>query len=109
MPATSPVAADFSNDVFLVTLGKALFIFVFLVVNVLLAILAERKIIGRMQNRPGPNRAGPGGMLQSLADGVKLALKEDLVPKAADRVLYLAAPAIAAKWWPKSTYLLVGT
>ena len=94
--ATSPVAADFSNDTLLVTVGKALFIFVFLVVNVLLAILLERKIIGRMQNRPGPNRTGPFGALQSLADGVKLALKEDLVPKAADRVLYVAAPAIAA-------------
>ncbi len=89
-------AADFSQDNGWIVLGKAIFIFVFLVVNVLICIWAERRIIGRMQNRPGPNRAGPFGILQSLADGVKLALKEDLVPKAADRAVYIAAPVIAA-------------
>jgi len=89
-------AADFSQDNGWVIAGKMLFVFGFLVVTVLMAILLERKIIGRMQNRPGPNRAGPGGMLQSLADGVKLMLKEDIIPKGADRVMYIAAPAIAA-------------
>lgn len=93
---TAPGTADFSQDNGWVIAGKMLFVFVFLVVNVLAAILLERKIIGRMQNRPGPNRAGPGGVIQSLADGVKLMLKEDIIPKGADRTLYILAPAIAA-------------
>ena len=93
---TAPGTADFSQDNGWVIAGKMLFVFVFLVVNVLAAILIERKIIGRMQNRPGPNRAGPGGVIQSLADGVKLMLKEDIIPKGADRTLYILAPAIAA-------------
>jgi NADH-quinone oxidoreductase subunit H len=88
-------ASDFSQDNGWVVLGKILFIFVFLVLNVLVAIWAERRIIGRMQNRLGPNRAGPFGLLQSLADGIKLALKEDIVPKGADRVVYVLAPVIS--------------
>jgi NADH-quinone oxidoreductase subunit H len=93
--STALPAADFSQDTGWVVLGKILFVFVFLVVNVLIAIWAERRIIGRMQNRLGPNRAGPFGLLQSLADGIKLALKEDIVPKGADRVVYVLAPVIA--------------
>ena len=89
-------SADFSQDTAWVVLGKVLFVFGFLVVNVILVIWAERRIIGRMQRRLGPNRAGPFGLLQSLADGVKLALKEDLTPNGADRVVYLLAPALAA-------------
>ncbi len=96
MNGTVLAAADFSQDNGWVIAGKTLFVFVFLVVNVLAAILLERKIIGRMQNRYGPNRTGPFGALQSLADGVKLALKEDLTPTNADKVIYLLAPAIAA-------------
>jgi NADH-quinone oxidoreductase subunit H len=97
VPASTAVPiADFSNDNGWIVVGKALFVFVFLVLNVLIAIWAERRVIGRMQNRPGPNRAGPFGLLQSLADGVKLALKEDLVPKGADRLVYVLAPMIAA-------------
>jgi len=59
-------------------------------------ILIERKLLGRFQIRYGPNRAGPFGLLQPLADGIKLLLKEDLVPAASDRVLFLYAPAVAA-------------
>lgn len=88
--------ADFSQDNAWVVIGKAVFIFVYLVVTTLVVIWAERRIIGRMQNRPGPNRTGPFGLMQSLADGIKLALKEDLVPKRADRVVYIAAPIISA-------------
>ena len=75
---------------------KALLTFVVLVVFTLLAIWWERRFIGFMQERPGPNRTGPQGLLQSLADGVKLALKEDLLPKAADKVVFILAPIISA-------------
>src|SRR5262249_28024543 len=76
-------------------IAKALGIFVFLVLTVLVAILAERKILGRMQMRPGPNRVGPCGLLQSLADGIKLALKEPIIPSGVDRFVYLVAPVIS--------------
>ncbi|MFC5380794.1 NADH-quinone oxidoreductase subunit NuoH [Aquipuribacter nitratireducens] len=89
-------ASDFSNDTWWIALIKAVLVFAFLVVNVLVAIWAERRILGRMQQRPGPNRHGPFGLLQSLADGVKLALKEDIVPAGADKVVYVLAPAISA-------------
>ncbi|HEY4007771.1 MAG TPA: NADH-quinone oxidoreductase subunit NuoH [Pseudonocardia sp.] len=55
----------------------------------------ERKVVGRMQHRPGPNRTGPGGWLQSLADGLKLAFKEDLRPVTADKVVFFLAPVIS--------------
>jgi NADH-quinone oxidoreductase subunit H len=61
----------------------------------LFAIWAERRIIGRMQQRSGPNRAGPFGLLQSLMDGLKLPLKEDIVPRNVDKLLFWLAPAIA--------------
>jgi NADH-quinone oxidoreductase subunit H len=96
LAGTGPVAADFSDDTIWVVLVKALLVFVYLVVSVLIMIWAERRIIGRMQNRPGPNRTGPFGLLQSLADGVKLALKEDIIPKGADRVVFILAPIVAA-------------
>lgn len=58
--------------------------------------LAERKLLGRLQARYGPNRAGPFGLLQPLADIVKMLTKEDTVPQGADRTLFLLAPAVAA-------------
>jgi NADH-quinone oxidoreductase subunit H len=61
----------------------------------LFAIWAERRVIGRMQQRPGPNRAGPFGLLQSLMDGLKLPLKEDIVPRHVDKLLFWIAPAIS--------------
>ena len=75
---------------------KGLLIFVFCVLMTLMAIWSERRIVARMQLRVGPNRVGPFGLLQGLADGVKLALKEDLIPKAADRVVFILAPIISA-------------
>jgi len=74
---------------------KVVAIFLFLMVMALFAIWAERRLIGRMQQRPGPNRAGPFGLLQSLMDGIKLPLKEDIVPRNVDKLLFLLAPAIA--------------
>jgi NADH-quinone oxidoreductase subunit H len=87
--------ADFSQDNGWVIFGKALFIFVFLVVLTLLTIWGERRVVGRMQSRPGPNRTGPFGLLQGLADGVKLALKEDIVPRAVDKAVFIIAPVIS--------------
>ena len=75
-----PTLADFGRDPWWLVLVKAVAVFGFLVLTVLVAILAERKVMARMQRRLGPNRLGPGGLLQSLADGVKLALKEGLTP-----------------------------
>ena len=59
-------------------------------------IVWERKAVGRMQNRPGPNRVGPGGYLQSLADALKLPFKEQIIPDSADRKVYFLAPVISA-------------
>src|SRR5262245_51776969 len=58
-------------------------------------ILVERKVAAYMQDRLGPNRVGPGGLLQPIADGLKFLLKEDIIPAQVDKLLYLAAPAIA--------------
>lgn len=59
-------------------------------------VLIERKLLGRFQIRFGPNRAGPYGLLQALADGVKLLLKEDIIPEQADRLIFMYAPALVA-------------
>jgi NADH-quinone oxidoreductase subunit H len=75
---------------------KAVAIFVFLVVSTLVMIWAERRVVARMQQRVGPNRVGPLGLLQGLADGIKLALKEDIIPTAADRAVFILAPIISA-------------
>jgi NADH-quinone oxidoreductase subunit H len=85
----------FGNDPWWLTVGKCIVVFVFLVVTTLLMIWAERRVIGRMQARPGPNRVGPFGVLQGLADGIKLALKEDLIPAMVDKPLYILAPIVA--------------
>ncbi|WP_084638143.1 NADH-quinone oxidoreductase subunit NuoH [Gordonia shandongensis] len=90
-----PALSDFGLDPWWLSLAKAVAIFGFLVVTVLVAILGERKIMARMQYRIGPNRVGWHGALQSLADGVKLALKEGITPFGVDKVLYLLAPIIA--------------
>ena len=66
-----------------------------LLVSVMLMIWFERKVISDMQNRIGPNRAGPFGILQTLADGIKLFFKEDLFPSQADRFVFKLAPYLA--------------
>ena len=85
----------FGQDALWVILLKTVLIFVVLVLLTLFNIWWERRVVARMQHRIGPNVNGPFGLLQSLADGVKLALKEDIIPKAADKVVFLLAPVIA--------------
>lgn len=94
--ADGPVAADFSDTPVWLSLVKALLLFVYLLLSVLLMIWFERRMIGRMQQRPGPNRVGPFGLLQSLADGMKSMLKEDVRPKAADALIFTLAPVLFA-------------
>jgi NADH-quinone oxidoreductase subunit H len=91
-----PTLASFGHDPWWIVLIKVLIIFLFLMLGTLFMIWAERRVIGRMQQRPGPNRAGKFGLLQSLMDGIKLPLKEDIVPRGVDKVLFILAPAIAA-------------
>ncbi len=96
LAAGDPTLASFYNQPWWLVIIKVLFIFVFLLLVTLFMIWAERRVIGRMQQRPGPNRAGKFGLLQSLMDGIKLALKEDIVPRGVDKLLFWLAPAIAA-------------
>jgi NADH-quinone oxidoreductase subunit H len=91
-----PTLKNFGTDPWWLILGKVLVIFVFLVVTVLLSMWVERRVISRMQLRVGPNRCGPFGLLQGLADGVKLALKEDIVPTGVDKVVFWLAPVLSA-------------
>jgi NADH-quinone oxidoreductase subunit H len=86
---------SYGDDPLWVVLLKALLIFVVLVLLTLFNIWWERRVVAKMQHRIGPNMNGPFGLLQSLADGVKLALKEDITPKAADKVVFVLAPVIA--------------
>ncbi|WP_409328703.1 NADH-quinone oxidoreductase subunit NuoH [Trujillonella humicola] len=91
-----PTLEDFGNDVWWIVLIKVVGVFAVLVVMTLFAIVLERKVVARMQQRTGPNRVGPRGSLQSLADGLKLAFKEDIMPAMADKPVYFLAPVIAA-------------
>jgi NADH-quinone oxidoreductase subunit H len=68
---------------------------VFLTLFALISVL-ERKILGRMQNRYGPNRVGPFGLFQPVADGIKMLIKEDIVPVSADKVVHFLAPILVA-------------
>ncbi len=82
-------------EFFLWSLLKVIVVTVVLLMGVAYTVLLERKLVGRIQNRWGPSRVGPFGLLQPLVDGAKLFLKEDLIPTAVYRPLYLIAPVIA--------------
>jgi NADH-quinone oxidoreductase subunit H len=88
-------SADPGFDSWWMILAKVAVIFVFLTLMTIFVIVYERKLVARMQVRLGPNQAGPGGWLQSLTDGLKLILKEDIRTALADRVVQAAAPVIA--------------
>ena len=120
----------FGLDEALILIVKVVAAFVMLMVAVMLMIWFERKLIGDMQNRIGPALAGPWGILQTLADGVKLFFKEDLTPARSDRFVYKLAPYLSlvpaflvftvvpvggnfttgdgtVSWWGNATYLQV--
>jgi NADH-quinone oxidoreductase subunit H len=79
----------------LLSILKVVVVLVITLTAVAYTVLLERKVLGRIQNRWGPSRVGPFGLLQPLADGIKLFLKEDLMPLAAERPLFVIAPIIA--------------
>ncbi|MBN9614578.1 MAG: NADH-quinone oxidoreductase subunit H [Acidobacteriales bacterium 59-55] len=79
----------------LLSIVKIAVVLVILLTTVAYTVLLERKVLGHIQNRWGPSRVGPFGLLQPLADGIKLFLKEDLMPLAAERPLFVIAPIIA--------------
>ena len=79
----------------LLSILKVVVVLVITLTAVAYTVLLERKFLGRMQNRWGPSRVGPFGLLQPLADGIKLFLKEDLMPIASERPLFIIAPIIA--------------
>ena len=86
---------DFLGAEVIIAAVKVIVAFVALLVVTILVVWAERKVIADMQARVGPNRWGPFGILQTLADGIKLFFKEDFRPKAADRWTYALAPIMA--------------
>ena len=77
-------------------IGKILLVFFIILTLAAYLVLAERRILAWMQDRKGPNRVGPQGLLQPLADLIKMLTKEDLIPDQADRLLFGLAPAMAA-------------
>lgn len=79
----------------IIILVKVLIVFVVGLVATMLMVWFERKVIAGMQNRVGPNKAGPWGLLQTLADGTKLFFKEDLLPERSDRLVFRLAPYLA--------------
>jgi len=79
--------------VFLV--AKVVLIFAMLLVSVMAMVWFERKVVSDLQNRIGPNVAGPWGILQALADGIKLFFKEDLTPDGADKFVFKLSPYLS--------------
>ena len=93
---TDPVLEHgLDTTVVLIIIGKTIAVFVLLLVSVLMYIWFLRKVIAKMQNRIGPDRAGPFGLFQSTADGIKLFFKEQSEPNTADRRIFRIAPYLA--------------
>ena len=94
--AVDSTLSDFNQLIWWLVLLKVGIVFAFLLLTTIFMIWFERRVIGRMQNRPGPNRAGPWGLLQPIADALKLPLKEDIIPTGVDKLVFIVAPAISA-------------
>jgi NADH-quinone oxidoreductase subunit H len=94
----SPLASrapDWALQIVSSLLNIAVLLGVFLTLFALISVL-ERKILGRMQNRYGPNRVGPFGLFQPVADGIKMLIKEDIVPARADQIVHFLSPILIA-------------
>jgi NADH-quinone oxidoreductase subunit H len=90
-----PHVSDWLGQIISALINIAAVLGVFLTLFAAISVL-ERKILGRMQNRYGPNRVGPFGLLQPVADGIKMLIKEDIVPARADKVVHFLAPILIA-------------
>ena len=86
---------DWVTTIVSILLNISALLGVFLTIFALISVL-ERKILGRIQNRYGPNRVGPFGLFQPIADGIKMLIKEDVVPARADKVVHFLAPILVA-------------
>ncbi|MGW5055461.1 NADH-quinone oxidoreductase subunit NuoH [Actinokineospora sp. NPDC004072] len=84
-----------ADDPFWLILIKCVALLLLGALMTMFMIIWERKVVARMQHRPGPNRVGPGGWLQSLADAIKLPFKEQIIPDSADRKVYFLAPIVS--------------
>ena len=94
--AQDPTLADFGHDPWWLIILKVVVVFIFGMSMILLGVWFERRVVARMAVRPGLNQVGPLGLLQTLADGIKGMLKEDLLPRTADKVVFFFAPTISA-------------
>jgi NADH-quinone oxidoreductase subunit H len=95
MFAADPLLFDVDLAVVLIVILKVVVVFALLLVATMLMVWFERKVVGDLQNRIGPNLAGPWGILQTLADGIKLFFKEDLLPEKAERRVFILAPFLS--------------
>jgi NADH-quinone oxidoreductase subunit H len=93
--AIDPLLVDIDATALLIVLVKVVIVFALGLISTMLMVWFERKAIAGLQNRIGPNKAGPFGLLQTLADGIKLFFKEDLLPERADRGVFKLAPYLA--------------
>jgi len=94
--AQDPTLEDFGHDPWWLILIKVVAAFLFGMSMILVGVWFERRVVARMGQRPGLNQVGPFGLLQTLADGIKGMLKEDLLPRTADKVVFFFAPTISA-------------